>query len=80
MKNFKFQLLSFLIYTRLSSIMRERKCFRCGKVLDFESFIKNCDPKSEEYFIKIWNSKYIEFYCCHCYCFKTKYQPYVDLE
>ena len=60
--------------------MRERKCFRCGRFLDFESYIKNGSPKKTKYLTDIWNSEYIEFYCCHCYCFKTKYQPNVNFE
>lgn len=58
--------------------MRKRKCFRCEKELDFESYIKNFDIKNIDYFTLIWNSKYIEFYCCHCYCFKTKYHSDFD--
>lgn len=56
--------------------MRNRRCFRCGKELDFENFIKNSAPKTIEHFTNIWNSEYIELYCCHCYSFKTRYQPY----
>ncbi|MFW9866382.1 MAG: hypothetical protein ACFFEN_09835 [Candidatus Thorarchaeota archaeon] len=60
--------------------MRERKCFRCGRVLDFESYIKNGSTKKAEYLTEIWNSEYIEFFCCHCYCFLTKYQPNINFE
>ncbi len=55
--------------------MRIRKCFRCGKELDYDSYIKNGSPNVSEHLTKIWNCKYIEFYCYRCYCFKTKYQP-----
>ena len=58
--------------------MRERKCFRCGKTLDFESYIKNIGPHEKEDLTKLWNSDYIEFFCCHCYSFKIKYQPSLD--
>ena len=27
---------------------------------------------------KLWNSKYIELYCCNCYCLKIKYQSKID--
>ena len=60
--------------------MRTRKCFRCGKELDFESYIKNSGEKAKEHLTKIWNSKHVELFCCHCYCFKTKFQPYIDLK
>lgn len=60
--------------------MRERKCFRCGKPLDFESYIKNSSIKTKDFFTKLWNSDCIEFFCCHCYNIKIKYQPYIDLE
>ncbi|KKK66084.1 hypothetical protein LCGC14_2967630, partial [marine sediment metagenome] len=39
-----------------------RKCFRCGKELEFENYIKNSGPKTVEHFTKIWNSEYIELY------------------
>lgn len=47
--------------------MRIRKCFRCGKELDYDSYIKNGSPNVSEHLTKIWNYKYIEFYCCRCY-------------
>ncbi|MHA1986357.1 MAG: hypothetical protein ACW98D_06955 [Promethearchaeota archaeon] len=58
--------------------MREHKCFRCGKILDFDSYIKNFSQKEKEELTHIWNSDYIEFYCCNCYVFKIKYQPHFD--
>lgn len=62
-------------------VIRERACFRCGKPLIFEDYIKNnTSIKTEEQLTKIWNSKYIEFYCCHCYCFKFKFQPFYGSE
>lgn len=60
--------------------MRLRKCFRCGKDLDYKSYIKNYSPNDIKHLTKIWNCNYIEFYCCHCYCLKTKYQPNIDVE
>jgi len=60
--------------------MRVRKCFRCGKDLDYESYIKNSSPKDINHLTNVWNSDYIELYCCHCYCFKTKYQSNIELE
>ncbi|MBY8989240.1 MAG: hypothetical protein KGD58_00670 [Candidatus Lokiarchaeota archaeon] len=60
--------------------MRERECFKCGKILDFESFIKNINPNEKEDLTSIWESDYIEFYCCKCYIFKIKYQPYDEIE
>ena len=60
--------------------MRERKCFRCGKHLDFKNYIKNISSKTKEHLTKLWNSPYIEFFCCHCYNIKVKYQPYIDLD
>jgi len=50
--------------------LRERYCFRCGKALDFESFIKNAGPNDTEDSTTLWNSEHIEFFCCHCYSFK----------
>ncbi|MFX1426481.1 MAG: hypothetical protein ACFFBE_08510 [Promethearchaeota archaeon] len=60
--------------------MKERECFKCGKLLDFDSYIKNINPKDRENLTEIWESNYIEFYCCHCYSFKIKYQPYDDVD
>ncbi|KKK45027.1 MAG: hypothetical protein Lokiarch_13220 [Candidatus Lokiarchaeum sp. GC14_75] len=60
--------------------MRERYCFRCGKALDFESFIKNAGPNDTEDSTTLWNSEHIEFFCCHCYSFKIKYQPTLDVD
>ena len=55
--------------------MRGRYCYRCGKQLNFDDFLKNNNTaKTPEELKRIWNSNYIELYCCHCYCFKTKYQ------
>lgn len=59
--------------------LRERECFRCGKALDFESFIKNINPNEKKEVTNIWESEYIEFYCCRCYSFKIKYQPHDDI-
>jgi len=55
--------------------MKERACFRCGKQLNFEDYIQNNGLKSENELIKIWNCKYVELYCCNCFCLKTKYEP-----
>ena len=60
--------------------MRERECFKCGKVLDFESFIKNVSPNDTEKLTNIWDSNYVEFYCCRYYSFKIKYQPHNDID
>ena len=56
--------------------MKKRKCFRCGKELDYESFIKNCSPGLIDYYSELWENDYIEFYCCHCYNIKIKYQNF----
>lgn len=56
--------------------IRERNCFRCGKKLIFEDFLKNKGVSEEEEFIKIWNSKYIELFCCRCYNLKMKYNSF----
>ncbi|MFW9896983.1 MAG: hypothetical protein ACFFD7_14350 [Candidatus Thorarchaeota archaeon] len=58
--------------------MKERQCFRCGKTLDFENYIKNVSQNEQEELTDIWNSDYIEFFCCNCYVFKIKYQPYLE--
>jgi len=58
--------------------MKKRQCFRCSKEMDYESYINNINPNEIKSMTKIWNSEFIEFYCCHCYCFKIKYQPLID--
>ncbi|MHA2184293.1 MAG: hypothetical protein ACXAAI_04760 [Promethearchaeota archaeon] len=58
--------------------MKERQCFRCRKILDFESFIKNVGENEREDSTLLWESDYVEFFCCHCYSFKIKYQPKID--
>ncbi|MHA2008041.1 MAG: hypothetical protein ACXABO_11985 [Promethearchaeota archaeon] len=58
--------------------MNVRECFRCGKKLDYESFIKNASPHDTEALMNLWNSDYIEFFCCRCYSFKMKFQPTID--
>ncbi|HEC37867.1 MAG TPA: hypothetical protein ENI29_06490 [bacterium] len=60
--------------------MRKRHCFRCGKKLDFDSFIKNASPNDTEDSTTLWYSEYIEFFCCHCYSFKIKYQPTLGVD
>lgn len=60
--------------------MKLRKCFRCGKDLVYEDYIKNYNSNEWERLTIIWNCKYIELFCCNCYCFKTKYQPNIDQE
>ena len=60
--------------------MRTRKCFRCGRDLDYESYIKNGNPNNFEQLTEIWKCNYIELFCCHCYSFKMKYQPNIKAE
>ena len=60
--------------------MKERQCFRCGKILDFESFIKNVSLNDRDELTYLWENDYIEFFCCRCYIFKIKYQPRMDIE
>ena len=64
----------------MQQILKERQCFRCGKKLDFESYIKNIGQNEKEDLTDIWDSNYIEFYCCRCYSFKIKYQPHNDID
>ena len=35
--------------------MKERECFKCGKVLDFDSYIKNVNPKERENLTEIFS-------------------------
>lgn len=58
--------------------MKLRQCFKCGKELDYENYIKNINPNEISSMTKIWNSEFIELYCCNCYCFKIKYQTSID--
>ncbi|MHA2037709.1 MAG: hypothetical protein ACW972_11645 [Promethearchaeota archaeon] len=60
--------------------MRERQCFRCGKILDFDSFIKNVGSNEKEELTYLWQSDYIEFFCCRCFSFKIKFQPRIEIE
>ncbi|MFX1566796.1 MAG: hypothetical protein ACFFCV_00355 [Promethearchaeota archaeon] len=60
--------------------MRIRKCFRCGKDLDYESYIKNGNSNDIEHLTEIWECNYIELFCCHCYCLKIKYQSNIKKE
>ncbi|MHA2391738.1 MAG: hypothetical protein ACXAEX_07195 [Promethearchaeota archaeon] len=49
-------------------------------MLDFESFIKNTNPNDMEKLTEIWNSDYVELFCCRCYIFNIKYQPCLDMD
>lgn len=60
--------------------MKERECFKCGKVLDFESYIKNASPHDIKRLTEIWDSDYIEFFCCRCYIFNIKYHPSINMD
>lgn len=60
------------LLNKARKVKKERNCFNkeCKEGLDFCGFIDTNTPKSfiEYYRLKeLWNSKYIQLYCCSCY-------------
>ena len=47
--------------------LRERKCWECGYELDFLDYISVGSKSDLFYRIKLWETDYIEFYCCKCF-------------
>lgn len=45
-----------------------RKCWRCGRALFFYEF---CDSNNQNYdeerLLELWESPYLQFYCCSCF-------------
>jgi hypothetical protein len=47
--------------------IKTRKCFKCGKTLEFgELFLRN-KHMDKDRLIQLWENIHIEFYCCLCY-------------
>ena len=48
----------------------KRYCYKCRQKLDyseaFDRYIDKFDDNDKYNFDKIWNSKYVQFLCCHC--------------
>lgn len=45
-----------------------RKCFACGKSLFYHEFSdSNRKTYDEERLLELWESPYLQFYCCSCY-------------
>lgn len=44
-----------------------RKCWNCGRTLFFSEFSSTNSSISKERLIKLWESEYIELFCCSCY-------------
>ena len=47
--------------------MKERYCFECGKILTWTNFMFKNYPYGQEYLESLWETDYIEFYCCSCF-------------
>ena len=49
-------------------IPNHRACWNCNRALDFREFYNtNSSIYSEAEAYKLWNSAFVEFYCCKCY-------------
>jgi hypothetical protein len=45
-----------------------RKCYKCGRTLLFHEFYDSNNKNfSEDRLFKLWESPYLQFYCCTCY-------------
>ncbi|MFX1273657.1 MAG: hypothetical protein ACFFAT_01325 [Promethearchaeota archaeon] len=47
--------------------MKERHCYKCGKILTWTNFMFKNYPHGQEYLESLWEKDYIEFYCCSCF-------------
>ncbi|MGV9141826.1 MAG: hypothetical protein ACOC1X_02700 [Promethearchaeota archaeon] len=53
-------------YIELSEI--RKNCFNCGKPIYFGDFYSvNSNKVAFSQAIKLWKSKYVQFFCCSCY-------------
>lgn len=55
--------------------MTNRKCYKCRDIIhkgEFELINAFYYNTNSEYIEKIWNSEYIELYCCACFTNKIK--------
>lgn len=52
----------------LKELLELRQCFNCGQIMGFEGYYRDCYLKqiSLENAIQIWESEFIEIYCCNC--------------
>lgn len=46
---------------------RVRRCWKCNRILYFSEFSTSNHYTSRERLMKLWESEYLEFYCCKCY-------------
>lgn len=49
------------------TLLKERKCFKCGNQLYFRYYISQNRNEYAENLIKTWQSPQVEIYCCTCY-------------
>ncbi|TXT67666.1 MAG: hypothetical protein BAJALOKI1v1_30029 [Promethearchaeota archaeon] len=50
--------------------IKKRLCWACGIPLNFWDFCSSFREDELEKMIKLWQSKYVEFYCCACFNLK----------
>lgn len=51
-----------------SNNLRTRKCYKCNKYLDFDDFFHtNIQIYEKNELYRLWQSNYLELYCCQCY-------------
>ncbi len=47
--------------------MKDRYCFECGNLLEWFNFKNVNHHLGYNYLLKIWNSNFIQLYCCECF-------------
>lgn len=46
---------------------KKRKCWVCHKTIYYDEFLASNNYLKNKRLRDLWNSKYLEFYCCSCY-------------
>ncbi len=47
--------------------LKKKKCWSCGTILCFKDFCLTNQKISQENAVKLWDSPYVELYCCNCF-------------
>lgn len=48
-------------------VKKEKVCWECKKLLDFEHIRRSNPCFSYKELCALWDSEFVEFYCCNCY-------------
>ncbi|MGV9197648.1 MAG: hypothetical protein ACOC44_01105 [Promethearchaeia archaeon] len=59
--------------------LRERYCWKCGKKLSFTEYLHRNLDISPKRLVELWQSSYVEIYCCNCHDRQEKQIKYAEL-